>query len=349
MPRFTPDGRVLAGVGQGIVSRDGVVLLTHAGGWADDGTRALGPAKRADPDTWAIVDEHLAIVDPRGANTFYAGGGQWAAWLDGSGVRGTNPALPLQKAGLIAVTRQGVTVIKPDYHATGGREAYAPDGRRVLWGADRLLAAEDHWYLTETGVPNGMLIYRVCAHTGAGMATAYIHGVTVLWQLHTDRCLVLNTTEDAYHPDVININGRLRVCWSRTEGEAPGDIVVREILPSDRWVSLDSLWPAPPIIDPPSDPVDPPPPIKPEPRPMTSIVLESIAAATVTEVPHPDGHGLVGLRDTVSLLYLCVEQNGSIRWSPLMGAWEAFYPGAAYTAVREHGVAWILQKGGAWL
>ena len=80
----------------------------------------------------------------------------------------------------------------------------------------------------------------------------------------------------------------------------------------------------------------------------SSVALEPVKnAAVITEAPHPDGHGWIALKRDDGQ-YLSVDDGtGEVRWAGSPGAWERFYPGAAYTAVRTCGT-FIFPRGGTW-
>lgn len=282
MPRLTPTGRTLAGIDQ-VVSLDGRVLMDgrRAGGWAPfNDTEVAGPMEVGD-GRWAIVTDSGRVLDPTGgANTFCAGGGQWAAFTWPGGVRGSNPALPLPNAQLLAVTRSGELVVKPDYHSASGFRVYDRQGLVIVESPEAVFAAaEDDVFLPSWAVPAGLIVYRVCravTSDGAAHAIAWLQdpGRTVLWQVGSDRCKVLGAGEE-FNPDILALaDGRFRVCWSKRAGERPSDdalagagdeaarqrvadhvgrpseITTKDIGDETPWVTFDSLkavpsqWPA---------------------------------------------------------------------------------------------------------
>src|SRR5678810_1079733 len=82
--RLSPIGLAALGVGDGVVSVDGVVIDTHAGevAWQDEDR--LVYAKGATLQRFNAADSTIVQISPQGANRVRAGGGIWAAWLNGA-------------------------------------------------------------------------------------------------------------------------------------------------------------------------------------------------------------------------------------------------------------------------
>lgn len=105
--------------------------------------------------------------------------------------------------------------------------------------------------------------------------------------------------------------------------------------------------PEPPDPEPP-DPPDPPDPPTPEVPVPTAIALDPVKhASVVTERPHPDGQGWVALERGDGQFLSVDDGTGEVRWARSAGAWERFYPGSSYTAVRSCGT-FLFARGGTW-
>lgn len=179
---------------------------------------------------------------------------------------------------------------------------------------------------------------------------------------------VVGQNNEGDQPDglvVVTTDGVKRMIWVGTIGECPratadaqGNVALafytlnngtNAYIVQTTYSELQALPPlaAPPIPpDPPVPPIPPDPPVPPIPPqppvggPMQSdLSISSLGdLTTLTEVPHPAGQGLVGLR-TAEGKYKCW-WNGEWQ-SPdrdSMGPWEAFLPyGGVYLARRTDG------------
>ena len=306
MPKLNSRGDVLAGVGDGIVSINGVAVAERAGGacWLDDDT-VLYQQITSDPWTHQEESAYLAayhvptrvvtrVAGPPGASRLVAGGGRWAAFLaDGHtgvyGSVGSHPAATVQAAG-----PDGTIALGDEYQAGTGLTLYAPDGRVThvetrdaysvtVLGPDRAVWVEGNAFRA-LNVP-------VPQQVGGAWNPVYILLAGEPWVVYWTqpdprwpstlmglvahpasdpaRGYILETNEYAcYNVDAVALSRAIRVAWSRTQGERPDDIVVMDIDPAAPRVPLVGL---PPVVVPP--PVEPPPPVEtphvePMPRPL---------------------------------------------------------------------------------
>lgn len=125
MPYLNSSGKWCAGVGLAIASYEGQTLAVQAGGTGFFDDKQVVYASCL-PDCQIYLHNvetgTKKIASKAGANTLYAGGSVWAAWLSGHpdpqyvGVR-SSTGLHLPGAGLQAVGRDGAICIKEDFHA----------------------------------------------------------------------------------------------------------------------------------------------------------------------------------------------------------------------------------------
>lgn len=127
MPRFDPQGRILSGVGSGVVAIGGVPIAR--GGVANWLKPGVAIFQNADDDCLYTYDANhpqptLVKVAPSGANVLAAGGGHWIAWLFGRGL--------YSAAGVIDPTGRLAGVnIEQD-----GRGAASPDGHIAITNSE---------------------------------------------------------------------------------------------------------------------------------------------------------------------------------------------------------------------
>src|SRR3990167_8152919 len=101
MPYINNNGRIVMGIGDGVVSVDWVRIGLGGGParWLGDAyvmyQSTLAGNRLVIADTRGNVDQTLA----HGANQLAAGGGHWASWLAGDGLR-TSRGGHLPRAGL---------------------------------------------------------------------------------------------------------------------------------------------------------------------------------------------------------------------------------------------------------
>ena len=305
-------GQVAAGVGNGIVSIDRQIVDTSAGGvrWESDDVIVYQHCTdrcrliRFDTRTGART-----LAADRGASVIAAGGGVWAAWL-GDGVTGlfTSTGLNLPAAGLVAVGPDGSIAYKPQHQSHGpyliqpptGAAFHLSDvpiydvqllgGRRVLW--------MENGALKVTGIP----VPRTLNPNAGIWGPKAVEILNEWWLLYTSGeagGLVLhpfgqtvgylvNRGGTGFGADVTWLGGtRVRVAWSVTEGELPGDVRTLDLdVARDPRVDLTA-----PIVTPPPPPPPPPPVTCGEIPARGQDVLRQLAAKFPDELRSADDNG----------------------------------------------------------
>ena len=317
MPIMDGRGRVLAGAGGVPGSLDGtpIPFRTFGGGaWLDDVGTALESLPEPAPATLNIWDTLTGELQqlPRGANDFAAGGGAYIAWLSGYGLWGTleqrltgTPAevqAALAKGGTCgprAVAPDGTIAYIPDRQNGYGIEIVSPGGAIVSvpgivpWDVQVLSAGVAIW----RGGAIGRAAPKPAVPDAQGIQLQPLNGVDWLCYWSDQVGFVLQPDGEAYgwvldvrplefNPSLRAVGNELRVAWSVSQGEGPGDVVVcalstaararrvgptpigvvRYRLTARNWAAQDAIWrdltapppsTEPPPIDPP--PIDPPP------------------------------------------------------------------------------------------
>lgn len=113
MPYLNSKGQIASGVGSGIVAVDRAKIDTGGGTrWVDDNTLIY---QRAKPTAVVVTapDHHNIRSLDRGANEIAGGGGHYATWLAGDGLRHSRGGW-LPNAGLKDVGRDGTLSLTPN-------------------------------------------------------------------------------------------------------------------------------------------------------------------------------------------------------------------------------------------
>lgn len=225
------------------------------------------------------------ILATNSVNEIDAGGNVWALFkvIDGQGDVRVSTGLHLPGAYLGAATGpmrndcigpDGSVAVRDQYHSLGPWHVHPVGGdpwllspgdatnvqllggRRALWRIGWTWFASEvevpkpltriAWGLKMLDTPDGVFIVYQCED---GRVLAHINGESVGY--------VLGSAVDAFGIDAIRMaDGRFRVVWATTEGEAPTSIVTAHFRASDPRVPLFGG-----VVEPPPPP--PPPPEKP--------------------------------------------------------------------------------------
>jgi hypothetical protein len=274
MAKLNTLGEVCGGVGGGTVSAEGVVYAQPGGGtcWLDDDT-IIYQCYRPEYEPlvaggWALEQTNIrtsarTMVVARGANKLYAGGGRYEAWLGGYGCYGT---VVDTTAGVVGAARDGTLALVPDV-ATGlgltlygpaATQTHAPSDRVEQYGLCVLGPTSALWLGPSNAfeVLNGTLPDQV----GAAWSPVSILVGTDRWiaywcdeygyVLHPYDSLegyLIEAGPHVFWPDAIAVSGQIRVAFSWTQGEQPGEIVVRDINLADARTtfSRSTTWIAP--------------------------------------------------------------------------------------------------------
>lgn len=282
MPRFSALGAIAAGMSGYKVSINREVYAEPAGGaeWLD-AHRVVFNAKVGEPDTWRLTigGVGLAPVEayPEGMHDIAAGGLVWAAWNPRGLVSNLHPPMP--RAGLKAVGPDGTLAYTPDRQSGLGLILRAPDGQEThvtdtgslavqvidrvnaLWWQGGKIRSTLGDPVVGPGQVSGA---RTVVHQGQRYLLYHVEvggkGRLILqpdWR--TARGWVL-TEGDAHRPDLVSVNGHLRVCWSTTEAEGPTSIRDLTIDLTRPQVSLvfTAPTPVPTPTPPPEEPIEMP-------------------------------------------------------------------------------------------
>lgn len=262
MPRLNARGQALMGTGGLPGSLDGVLYpfaTDGSGVWLDDYTILLQLHPQSVLALWSARDPGVQpqiIQPPRGSNGFAAGSGRWIASLWDSrpgGFRGTYGTLgDLLNTSVIGAAPDGTLAYCPSQPTGLGMIIVNPDGTRL-----DLDEGKDHptYYPNPQILGAGKAIWqggaigrapirpalgnsaRLCTVAGVDWLTGWENdpGVGVqTGQLFAQvdgelEGWVLETRPMAFGVDQREVNGKLRIAWSLTSGEGPGDLVVCEV------------------------------------------------------------------------------------------------------------------------
>lgn len=281
MPRFSALGAIAAGMSGYKVSINREVYAEPAGGveWLD-AHRFVYNRKVGEPDNWDLtigqVGKPEVTATSEGANAVAAGGGVWAIW-NPRGVQ-SNLHPPMPRAGLQAVGLDGTLAYTPDQQSGLGLILRAPDGQETrvtntgslavqvidrvnaLWWQGGTIRSTLDDPVVGPGQVSGA---RTVVHQGQRYLLYHVEvggtGRLVLqpdWR--TVRGWVL-TEGDAHRPDLVSVNGQLRVCWSITEAEGPTSI---------RDLTIDLTRPQVSLVFTAPTPAPAPTPTPPSPEPI---------------------------------------------------------------------------------
>lgn len=242
-------GQVAAGYGGSIVSLDGREIARPAGGaaWSTDDILVYQVCDAATGNVCQIesYDQRTGTKHTeatRGANELAAGGGVWAAWLDGVGLFASD-GFALPAAGLRAVSNNGAIAYVPHRQSGLG-----------VWVHEHIITQprQEDWQLTPEeaedvqvfGVGQGLWTHQHEVHTAALPPLVTLPQVyrpraaqllgewwIAYWEAAGRRLVVhpfaetrgytLNVGDDAFGVDMRVVDNALVVEWARNVGEAP--------------------------------------------------------------------------------------------------------------------------------
>jgi len=321
MPRFDSQGRVLSGVGSGVVAIGGVPIA--GGGVANWLRPGVAIFQNAADDCLYTYDATTPQPTPvkiasSGANALAAGGGHWIAWLAGHGIYSAAGVIdPTGRLAGINIEQDGRGAASPDGHIAitnsdcVGFTIVGPNGAATLTMPHAIALAmqvldartavwiDEHHQPRAVGLPHpaippfGLFAIRTIEIGG----TRYVLGGT-----HTG--LVLYAWNDAsagwrfdgvaFYPSIRQVGpSEVEISFARGAGELPSDL--------DAWrvdvartpkVAFSAPAPTPePVPTPPSQRVTHPPP-----EPVMPDVPDALhnQLALVTEVRNTLFPNLVG-------------------------------------------------------
>lgn len=280
MPRLNNRGQVVAGVGDGIVSIDKVPVGRGGGAcWLDDDRIIYGGPQDG---RWQTLTNGSAVLDTQGPNSLAASGGRYLG-QNATGVYGTlsvpsSARVSLadtdgrgaaDRNGTIAITDQtgqGFRLIAPNGEVTEGAPGYAAYGLTVVGPQHAIWPRGDGFETLNLPVPTALAKPgRCCWCNAAGQVILvyYAHNVGLVWHpFGSFLGGVIESLPVFFHYDAIGMGDRVRVTYSRTVGELPGDIVIldldlsaavdlRRFLPDTGTTPPDVGTPPPPKEEPP--------------------------------------------------------------------------------------------------
>lgn len=232
------------------------IVYQHGG--VDGWYLALFDSHTARPDPnrpgWLLGTITRAVLDPaspfynRGANDLRAGGGIWAAWLDGFGLYASN-GLHLPSAGLLNVGPHGSIAYIPDRQNGLGVDVREPDGTTwrltngiaydlQLIGRSQALWRDPSGAILTVGIPTPQVLPGAAWFPKACLVNnewwiVYYSGTSGL-VAHPFNSFVgysILRSGNAW-PDAITLSttpNTIRIAWSISEGEAAGHIQVRDV------------------------------------------------------------------------------------------------------------------------
>jgi hypothetical protein len=312
MPIMDAGGHVLCGGGGLQGSLDGAPLpfATYGGGcWYDDRGTALEQLREGALDGTAPKAPTLAFwrqaaapaLLERGANDFAGGGGAYVAWLAGYGVFGSLESRLAGTPDEIRAALAGAGTCGPHSVAPDGTIGYCADRQN---GYGLTLVAPGGRALYVPGVPAnaeiqvleaGVAIWRggavgrpvprpTLADAQGVQLQAFAGADWLLYWSEARGCVlqrdgdpygvILDARPLAFNPHLRVVGAELWICWSTTQGEGPGDLVVcalsaagqvRYVRQADGVAPAAPLWCdlSAPITTPPIEPPIEPPPVKP--------------------------------------------------------------------------------------
>lgn len=263
MPRLNPAGDWCAGIGGGVVTVNGTVIASNAGGacWLDP-FRVLYQ-HGAHLETFDIRTGEIVVVDHEGATELAAGGGVYAAKL--GAVRVSNRSERYPDYGVGDVGPDGSVLLKTPDGLFQGRYV---SSLQALGGGSWSGLDEHYRPICSPGVPPVVPVEgRIYGLRRAGRFCCYQaeQGARFIVQW-VDRPVgtVVAIAPTAFRPDLVVLpDGRLKVTYAETEGEAPASVRTFIVHPST-FTELTKPDPPPPDKD--------DEPEKPTMRPMPPIV-----------------------------------------------------------------------------
>lgn len=282
-------GEVAQGIGGNVAAIDDRVIATNAGGtsWVDSDHVIYQQCDTA-CRLWVYSTQTKTaqIVAESGANSLTAGGGSWAAWLNGRGVF-TSDTRAFVSAGLGPMSPDGALAIKIDYYGAGPWDVVEKDGSRWrltngdAWDID-LLGAHVASFHDAVGVhavnlpqpqvlPGTVWWFRTIVVNGQPWALYQSEAASGRLVLHPFDSFVgysVSNGGSSYRPDGVVLNpSTVRIAYAVREDEGPGTVVVDDVNLNAARVDVRSFL----------TPVTPPPvhvPTTPEPPPPVVVVQE---------------------------------------------------------------------------
>lgn len=270
------NGDVVLGVADGIVSINGRQVARGGGArWLTPTTIIYQRSPDWALETYDLTTGQKTVVDTRGANDLYAGGGVWAAWLAGQGVR-TSLGYVNPSAGLQAVGADGTVVITPNYQSGIGLALVRPNGQVISVAAgparfvhmpysNMMVWTENDqirvWGVRAPQLPTGEAFFRPKIIGIAEFLLYHTHDRLILQEWDRPYGYILSENGLTFSPFGTMIsNSLIRVAWAAREGERPEDLrTVTVDLTSGRKPVQRGL-PEPPEPPEPPQPSDPPKP-----------------------------------------------------------------------------------------
>jgi hypothetical protein len=281
VPRLNLRGQALGGMGlvsicDGPGQPPRVIGPGNHAVWLDDDRAIYGAGNGSLWSVW-VYDQRTGqttVLDPRTHDWLAGGGGVWGAVGPGgffgslpldAGMRlsltGTDSRGACSRDGTLAIVRDtsglGFTLIAPSGEATDGAPGFAAYGLSVVGPTQAIWPREG--VLTTLNLPTPLHIgpsgeARWCVVDGRAWVVHYLEDVGLVARpIDSNVGLIIETRPTFYHYDATAFNGTIRVTYSTTAGEAPDQIVVKDLVLAD----------ARPLVVTPPPP--PPPPFTPRP------------------------------------------------------------------------------------
>lgn len=278
MPTLNNRGHVVGGQGDGVVSINRVRIAglnddltgdTPAGGrvWVDDDTILYQTYENGQPilQTYHVPTKKKTKVSNRGANFLGGGGGRWIAHgvgLDGItggyGIRyDSHNMFYSERGSIVDVGRDGTFCLNEDYQSDGYQQAlYALDGRRTALPDEPLFSAQVLGPTSLIWVPFGggefrTLNARVPKQAGNALSPKVCRVGNEDWVVYySDKfgliChpfdelmgYVLDDTGHSFWHDAMSFNNTIRVTYAHRAGEAPQDVIIRDLNLDDTRVDF---------------------------------------------------------------------------------------------------------------
>ena len=305
MPRFNGRGDYCAGIGSGIVSLNGQAIASPAGSadWYADDVVVYQVQRNG---AWSLEyydtrTTQFARAAEHGANAIEAGGGVWAAQVrtdvvDSRGRSWSNRGLrAVGPDGTVALTTTpyhvgtGITLVTLDgqhqnLEARAGTALHIPAPGALVWTDGN--RPQVHGLPVPHVVPGPIYMPR---------AVRVADQWWLVYQDGADRVLVQPFGEPlgyvahvgtAYGLDArASSEASIRLVWSRTAGEPPADLVLRDVNLTQLRVPLVRVPTPGPTLP---NPGTPPPTPKPEEPPVpTPPMLPAYVTDTAREFPLP--------------------------------------------------------------
>jgi len=254
MPILNPNTGEVAYSHQLILVDDATIRATQNGwlyssraSWLDDETTIYQSfnftTNQCFIEAYNRTTKTRSELAPRGANFIASGGGRWIAWLGGYGIFGS---IRDEFAGPKSVGPDGTIALTPAYQDGLGVTLYAPDGRmtsgpnvpiydfQVLGPTSGIYTSGQVIHGLNARVPpvlDGIPVWgpKRVEVNGEEWITYWGNQGLVVHPYDDYAGYILETTGHAFHHDAIAWNGKIRVAYSRGEGELLSEIVVVDI------------------------------------------------------------------------------------------------------------------------